>query len=517
MRYPYPPKDFVCSYQHNCPYLDFLSTKWVLGEYRHADIIYHEHLLIIDRFSADLKASEDKVKALERENAELKAKLMTLHRRQFKANKKQEEDKENDEAGTAGGESSKGKNKKRGAPVGHPAWARPRPERIDQTIHVNAPEICPYCKSFNITLTKGINEHIQEDIVIQPRTIITRYLHEEALCHGCGQTVIQAGPNEIIGSYIGPVAKSAAIYLRYRIGAISYRKVSTIFRDLFSLSFVPASAFGFDRKAVKKGKPLYDDLLEKIRSSDMLHADETSWRNNGIGHFVWFLGNKNLAYFHIDRHRSSEVAKYLLTNFEGVLVRDRYAAYNNIGTDWQSCLAHISTTAKETAKEHALLPPAHRDIKVEIFCKKVRFFCKIACMIWRKLESGIIPREKAAYIENKFIEKINKFCKVLLNFKPAENLREYLAGPEQKSLLTFLRVPGVPPTNNHAEQSQRYLVIFRKICFGTRSDTGLITHSILPTLVQTARRQNIHPRDFLQILFTADTKTAQAALYKNSS
>ena len=57
----------------------------------------------------------------------------------------------------------------------------------------------------------------------------------------------------------------------------------------------------------------------------------------------------------------------------------------------------------------------------------------------------------------------------------------------------------------------------RKICFGTRSDTGLKTHSILPSLVQTARKQDVLPREFLETLLTADTATAQAALYNNSS
>jgi len=39
----------------------------------------------------------------------------------------------------------------------------------------------------------------------------------------------------------------------------------------------------------------------------------------------------------------------------------------------------------------------------------------------------------------------------------------------------------------------------------------------LPSLVQTARRQGVHPRKFLQTLLTADTATAQAPLYNNSS
>ncbi|MBI4653424.1 MAG: transposase [Nitrospirae bacterium] len=110
-----------------------------------------------------------------------------------------------------------------------------------------------------------------------------------------------------------------------------------------------------------------------------------------------------------------------------------------------------------------------------------------------------------------------KICKRPLGFKPAESLRSYLVGPEQKHLVTFLRHPGVQPTNNHAEQSIRFLVIFRKIMFGTRSESGLKTHSILPSLLQTARRQKVHPREFLQTLLTSDTATAQAKLYNNSS
>jgi len=135
----------------------------------------------------------------------------------------------------------------------------------------------------------------------------------------------------------------------------------------------------------------------------------------------------------------------------------------------------------------------------------------------QQLKSGDIPWKAAARIEKRSVKELTALCKPSLRFKPAETLRVYLAGPQQKFLFTFLRRPGVPPTNNLAEQSLRHLVIFRKICFGTRSDSGLKTHSILPSLVQTARRQAVLPREFLETLLTADTAAAQAALYNNSS
>ena len=179
-RYPYPPHDFECLYRHSCPYLDGLSTTWVLDEYRRAHDVYQEHLGIIDLFDGNLKARDERIRILERENAELKAKLQALHRRQFKSNKKKDVE--------AGGKdvedaslSNEGRKKKRGVPVGHPGWVRPKPDHIDRTVDVPAPAICPHCQSEDLTPMEENMEHIQEDIVIRPRTLVTRFLHGQAL------------------------------------------------------------------------------------------------------------------------------------------------------------------------------------------------------------------------------------------------------------------------------------------------------------------------------------------------
>jgi transposase len=515
-RSPYPPHDFECLYKDSCPYLDGLSTTWVLGEYRRGEEEYQEHLRILDHFYDGLKTRDDRIRVLERENAELKAKLQALHQRQFKSNKKKDAKTGGKESQSAS-RSDEGEKKKRGVPVGHPGWVRPKPDHMDRIVHVPAPTICPHCQSDDLTPMEETKEHFQEDIVIRPHTLVTCYQHGQAFCARCNRSVVQAGEGELLNAPIGPVAKSVAIYLRYRIG-ISYRKTTELLRELFGLELVPASALGFDRKAAAQGEPLYEDLREKIRTSDVVHGDETSWRSDGVGHAVWFAGNENLAFYHIDRHRSADVAKSIFgEDFDGTLVRDRYAAYNGIGGDWQVCLAHIITNAKEISGEHALLPPTEKDAAVGRFCDRVLDLCSRLCDAGEKLKSGDLPWKEAAKIEKRSVTELNTICQQTLRFKPAETLRSYLAGPEQKFLFTFLRHPGVPPTNNLAEQSLRHLVIFRKICFGTRSESGLKTHSILPSLVQTARRQGVHPREFLQTLLTADTPTAQDALYNNSS
>ncbi len=70
----------------------------------------------------------------------------------------------------------------------------------------------------------------------------------------------------------------------------------------------------------------------------------------------------------------------------------------------------------------------------------------------------------------------------------------------------------VPPTNNLAERSLRPVVIMRRVIQGPRSDQGLETHSVLRSLLETARRQGKKAHHLLLELFTKDTADAQAAL-----
>ena len=54
-------------------------------------------------------------------------------------------------------------------------------------------------------------EHVQEDIVIRPQTVVTCYRHGQAFCVRCNRPVVQAGESELLNAPIGPVAKSVAI------------------------------------------------------------------------------------------------------------------------------------------------------------------------------------------------------------------------------------------------------------------------------------------------------------------
>ena len=239
----YPPYDFSCPYTDHCPHLDGLSTTWVFGEYQRADEEYQEHLRIVDVLDARLDAALKQIQRAEErkcgtESEEYRAPSQTIQGKQSDAFRKTRE-------GAA-------TRKKRGAPCGHPGWSRPKPRRVDRTVHLPAPSLCPHCGSASLLPTGKVSEHLQEDIVLRPRTVVTRYVHKEAYCQRCRRSVVQTGEDELLHAPIGPVAKSAAIYLRYRIG-MTYRKVQEVFRDLFGLEFVAASAAGVRSAGGDKG------------------------------------------------------------------------------------------------------------------------------------------------------------------------------------------------------------------------------------------------------------------------
>ena len=502
------PEDFCCPYRHGCPYLEGLSTKGVFEQYQEVNGTECHYEYQLAELNRELDDERRQRKQVELENQQLRAQLQALHRRQFKGRRP---------AATPASECSSAQRKKRGAPVGHPPWQRPNPKHIDQVVPVPAPPDCPHCHGADLEPVAEVHEHVQEDIVLQPRTIAIRYVHEQAYCPRCDRNALLPGPGELLGSYIGPAAKATEAYLRQELH-VPYRKISRFFADFFGLKFVPASAYGFERQAVRRGAPLYEDLRQKIQALPVAHADETSWRHDGQNYWVWYAGDDDLAFFQLDAHRSAQAAQGVLgTKFAGVLVADAYASYKAVHPkDWQSCLAHIKTKAKELEEELALLKGKAADPAASLFCQNIQGFIHTACQAHHRLARGRWRAKAARKKERALRQQLRTFCHTPLRYPKAEAFRKRLLGPEQKHLFTCFRRPKVPPTNNQAERSLRPVVIMRKVILCTRSANGLENHAVLRSLFETARRQGRQVHQFFLDLFTKTTAQAQAALYRKT-
>jgi transposase len=495
------PCGFECPYRHNCPHLDSLSTTWVMQ-------VYQESFQLQERLNRLEQQSRQRIEALEKTLLERDAKIAQLrleHQKQFKANVK------------PATPPIKVTARRRGAPMGHPGWRRPAPDHVDQRIDVAAPQVCPHCQCTDLETCPELREHLQEDIVLVPRTVVTRYVHQQCICPRCRRAVYQTAPGELRGCDIGPVTRALATHLRYDL-QIPYRKVQHILKNLFGMPLVPATAMNFDRKATALGRPLFEELRVMLQSCDVAYADETTWREDGQGTYLWFGGNEQIAVYQIADRSGDSAVKLLGSDYDGTLVSDDCASYNAVGAmNQQTCWNHLRTKAKEIVRQIELTdPPIHAPRSIE-FCQKLRRFAVEMCALGRKQRSGKLSLSKARAMIPALKKRLKRLGSQPLEHDAAQTLRKRVMVKDWDKLFTFLRVKGVEPTNNLSERSLRFLVIMRKICFGTRSAAGSESHSVLPSLLQTARRQGTDAIKFLVTLLTQPQSAAKAALFSGKS
>jgi transposase len=506
-RYKQAPWGFECPYRSACPHLG-MSTTWAscLLSDVDRDQFRDGHSWI--EAEKEIKALDEENRELSARVAELESRLKQQHRLRFKPNKK----------GVDSPTDSQGEMvpRKRGAPFGHPPWQRPVPDQVDRSVPVSCPTVCPHCAQEGITPVDKTHIQIQEDIVLQPRTVVTEYVHQMAYCPACRREVFQTAEGELRNCGIGPVTKAAAVYMRHEV-KLSYRDVQKIFTGLFGMPFVPASAMAFSHRTAELGAHLYEDLRDKIRASDVAHGDETHWRIDGKSAYLWYAGNTQVAFYHADRSRSSEVATSIFGSaFSGNLVADSYAAYNAINPKRrQACLAHLIRKANEIADRIELMPKKKQDLKALRFCNSLSKFFSLCCRIDQRRKKDIVSFTAAKAYIPRLQRTLGTICLLPLADADAENLRKRITDPKRDALnlFTFLEVNGMPPTNNHAEQALRLPVIFRKISFGSRSLQGAQALASNLSLLTTAKRQKKNPVDLLKTLLLRGADTPISDLY----
>ena len=497
------PAGHECPYRHNCPHLDHLSTTWVLE-------CYQELCELREKFTAMEKSYQQRIAQLEKTLLERDQKIAQLrlqHQKHFKSGKPDKSD----------SPPVKVTVKRRGAPVGHPPWQRREPDHLDATVQVPAPDQCPHCQHQDLSPHPEIYEHTQEDIVLVPRTRVTKFVHQQCWCPKCRRPVYQKAQGELPGCQIGPVTRALATHLRYNL-QIPYRKVQYILSGLFGMPLVPASAMAFDRKATALGRPLYEELRVMLQNAPVAYADETTWRQDGQGHYVWYGGNEEIAVYQITDNRSAESAVKLLgAEFDGTLVTDDYAAYNATHPrNQQTCWRHLAAKSKEVAEQIKLTDPPIQAPRSLTFCKKLKTFASGLCDLGEQMRHKKLSLRKAKAMIPALQRRLKRFADKPLDHPAAETLRLRVVEKDKDKLFTFLRVKGVDPTNNHSERSERFLVIMRKICFGTRSAAGSESHGVLASLLETVKRQGKDRMIFLVTLLTQPLAAARAALFAGS-
>jgi len=116
-------------------------------------------------------------------------------------------------------------------------------------------------------------------------------------------------------------ARALAADLKHRRGVS--RKVAELFRVAWGLEVTASGLCQADERLAEKAEPVYQELVEALRDSVAVHADETGWRVGGQGAGLWVFTGPRGTVSTIDGRWSHEVVVEVLgPGFSGVWVTD---------------------------------------------------------------------------------------------------------------------------------------------------------------------------------------------------
>jgi hypothetical protein len=390
-------------------------------------------------------------------------------------------------------EESKAPAKKRGAPLGHPGWFRKIAEKIDHLVEVTL-ERCPKCQGTHLSRFQEFEDHVQEDVVF-PKVEATCFRHYRYWCKDCKEEVEAVGPpEELPNSYIGPTAKSIAVWLKYDI-KISDRDLKRVFETLLGLRIVPASVANFRKQLARYGKTAYEQIRQALQKSAFVHSDETGWRVGPKKQWLWSLSNQRLSLFHVDPSRGLQVLRKLLgETFPGTLIADFLAVYNKYkARHIQRCLIHLLREIRKMLKVWKDDPAVVR------YLETLKAWIQQARSVAAQYKKRAISKDRFQQAKADLQNQLQDFQLTTVQKKPLLRIQKRL-NKHQSELLTFLDHPNVDSDNNRAERQIRPNVLLRKITFGNDSPLGAFNHDVFASIIQTAKLNGRSPPDVLRKL-----------------
>lgn len=240
-------------------------------------------------------------------------------------------------------------------------------------------------------------------------------------------------------------------------------------------------------------QPAYEQWWDWIQQPGVRCVDETSYRLNGVNHWIWIATAPECCVLLFAPTRSSVEVKTLLgEDFAGVLSSDCWSAYGpqSAGAK-QKCWAHLERELKALTTSRF---PENRE-----FAHRVFPIIHTARQAHRDYHQGhlsltelqalrpIIEAELAYVLEHPRKGRWAADSQVLCN-----RFRRHWS-----DWFTFLTSPEVNPDNNDAERGLRPVVIHRKVSGGARSDWGAQLVAMMFSFLESMRLQGKNAVDHL--------------------
>ena len=387
--------------------------------------------------------------------------------------------------------------KKPGRKAGQGKFSRREPPTHRQVDRTKKAKLhgCPECGG----RLQDIHQHEQyvTDIPETIQLVTTRYITESGYCGSCQKRVRSRHPEQTsqatgaAGVLVGPRAKALAADLKHRLGG-SYAKVSEALNDAFGLQVSRSGWCQADQRLAKVARPVYEELIEVVRRSLVVHADETGWRIGTLPAWLWVFTNQEATVYVIRDNRSSDVVVEILgEKFKGILASDCFLAYDDKRlSDWlkQKCLSHLLKDLK--GMEESKTGRAVR------FAQQLTILLRAALAL--KAEKACLDPVTFTQRTQNLETQLDALISKQRNLKDRDNLRfARRLRKHRPHLLRFLYVDGLDATNNLAERQLRPGVIIRKTNGCNRAKAGADAHSILTSVMVTCHQHSVPILDYM--------------------
>ena len=239
---------------------------------------------------------------------------------------------------------SKKRGKKPGRKVGHPGSHRQIPDRIDvRKTHRAA--CCPHCAGA-LQRCSTTRKRYTEDIPEGIQSAVTEHTLHRDYCPHCKKQVEPKIGDALPGSTIGNRTLTLSAWLHYGLGQTS-RHVVDVFNHHLQMKVTPG---GLQQQWYRLQEilfPWYEQIQNDALNAAVLHADETDWRVDGKGHWLWCFSYARGTYYLIDRKRGADTQAVLMSVYRTLKQR----GHNPLDTIAKA-LSECLTTGKLPA-----LPP----------------------------------------------------------------------------------------------------------------------------------------------------------------
>jgi len=393
--------------------------------------------------------------------------------------------------------------RRRGGQPGHLGQTRTLVpvDEVDEVV-VLKPEQCSGCQA---PLAGDDASPFRHQVIEIPplKPVITEYQWHQLVCPACGAPTRAPWPAGVPSRTYGPRVQ-ATVALCTGAYRLSKRTTQQVLEEVFGVPMSVGTISPLEQATTEALAAPVEEARTYIHEQEVAHLDETSWRQGGKRAWLWVGVTSLVTVFVVRLSRGGQVARELLGEaFSGILVTDRYSAYNWYPVRWrQLCWAHLLRDFEamrgrgERSEEigDALLAQAH-----QMFTW------------WHRVREGTLRRSTF----RTYMTPLRREVEGLLEAgsrcgvpKTAGACRDILK--RREALWTFVQVAGVEPTNNAAERSIRPGVLGRKGSAGTQSAAGSRFVESMLTVVSTLQQQQRN-------VFAYLTAACEAALRREAA